>query len=84
MSAIKGVVIRSRMASHPATSSFFGTVTRTISHPASSSFKIWSRVASGSKVLVVVIDWTTIGLDPPTTTPPTATSRVLCRSTVVL
>jgi hypothetical protein len=34
-------------------------------------------------VFVVVIDWTQIGFDPPTTWSSMPTSRVLCRVTVV-
>ena len=66
------------------TSSFLGTVTRTISQPASSSRWIWATVSATSNVLVVVIDWTQIGFSPPTTWSPTPTSRVLCRVTTVL
>src|SRR3954463_16419847 len=84
MSAISGIRIRERMARQAATSSFLGTVTRTISQPASASRGICATVSATSKVFVVVIDWTQIGFSPPTTQPPTPTSRVLCRATVVL
>jgi hypothetical protein len=67
MSAIRGMEIRSRSPRQPSTSSFLGTVTRISSQPASSRRRICSRVASTSKVLVVVIDWTRIGFSPPTT-----------------
>ena len=79
MSAIRGILIWSRIAQQAATSSFLGTVTRTISQPASSRRWICATVSATSKVFVVVIDWTQIGFSPPTTTSPTATSRVLCR-----
>src|SRR5262245_53304376 len=67
-----------------AASSFLGTVTRTISQPASSRRWIWATVASTSLVSGVVIDWTQIGLSPPTTLSPTRTSRVRCRWNVCL
>src|SRR5579871_5170110 len=50
------------------------TVTRTSSEPARASSITWLTVATTSAVSVLVIDWTTIGLDPPTGTPPTLTA----------
>jgi hypothetical protein len=53
-----------------------GAVTRTISQPTSARATDWRTVAATSWVSLVVIDWTRTGLEPPTPTPPTATSRV--------
>jgi len=53
-----------------------GAVTRTISQPTSASATDWRTVAATSWVSLVVIDWTLIGLPPPTPTDPTDTSRV--------
>jgi hypothetical protein len=46
---------------------------RTNSDPASASATIWRDVATASSVSVSVIDCTTIGVLPPTMTPPTFT-----------
>src|SRR5689334_18712247 len=53
---------------------------RTISQPASSMPRISFLVASVSLVAVVVSDCTQMGWFPPTTSFPTGTSRVLCRT----
>ena len=58
----------------------FGAVTRTISQPTSASATDCRTVASTSCVSLVVIDWIRTGLDPPTPTPPTRTSRVTLRT----
>src|SRR5690348_12868616 len=50
------------------------TVTRTSSEPARASSITWFTVAAVSAVSVLVMDWTTIGFDPPTFTPPTFTA----------
>jgi hypothetical protein len=49
---------------------------RTISEPARASAAVWATVASMSAVSVLVIDCTTMGAPPPTTTPPTFTGTV--------
>ena len=56
-----------------------GAVIRTISHPASTRSMVCRVVARISKVSVVVIDWTRIGLLPPTETSPILTIRVFRR-----
>src|SRR6476661_5433399 len=61
-----------------AASSVF-TVTRTSCDPAWANRATWIAVASGSAVSVFVIDWTTIGLALPTSTPPTSTLTVARR-----
>ena len=53
-----------------------GAVTRTISQPTSARAIDWRTVAATSWVSLVVIDWTRTGLEPPTPTEPTRTSRV--------
>src|SRR5690348_17437286 len=60
-----------------AASSLF-TVTRTSSEPAAWSARTWAAVALASAVSVLVMDWTTIGWQEPTGTPPTRTVTV-CR-----
>ena len=60
-----------------------GSVTRTTSQPPSASARIWSSVASVSKVGVQVIDWTTTGAPPPICTDPTMTGRVSSRGSDV-
>jgi hypothetical protein len=52
-----------------------GAVMRTISQPTSASSIVWAMDASVSIVSHVIIDWTRIGLAPPTPTFPTMTSR---------
>src|SRR5579875_549157 len=61
-----------------AASSVF-TVTRTSSEPARASCMIWLTVALESAVSVLVIDCTTMGLEPPTMTPPMLTATDLRR-----
>jgi hypothetical protein len=58
----------------------FGAVTRMISQPTSASATDCRTVASTSWVSLVVIDWIRMGLDPPTPTEPTSTSRVARRT----
>ena len=58
----------------------FGAVTRTISQPTSARATDWRTVAATSWVSLVVIDWTRMGLEPPTPTLPTRTSRVARRT----
>src|SRR5213593_3871227 len=84
MSATRGTrvpwrVRARRMRGRASASAVLGTVTRTISHPASTRRRIWATVASTSAVRGVVMDWTRIGLPPPTPTSPTLTSRVFLR-----
>src|SRR5260370_12120370 len=55
------------------------TVTRTSSLPAACRAGTCVAGAAGSAVSVLVIDWTTIGLLPPTFTPSTLTTTVLRR-----
>src|SRR5262245_58744810 len=56
-----------------AASSVF-TVTRTNSEPTLASAITWFTVAGVSAVSVLVMDWTTMGWDPPTVTDPTDTA----------
>jgi hypothetical protein len=65
-----------RMAPRLRASSTVGAVMRTISQPARTRRSVWATVASVSMVSVVVMDWTRMGLAPPTPTSPTATVRV--------
>ena len=60
------------------------TVTRTSSLPASARARTWAMVAAASAVSVLVIDWTTIGWQLPTWTPPTSTVAVRLRSGPVI
>ena len=56
-----------------------GQDTRMMSTPASSQRRIWSIVARGSLVGVLVIVWTVTGAPPPTGTLPTMMRRVARR-----
>ena len=71
MSAMTGIGERRTISGSAAASSFFGTATRTISQPADASAAICAVVAATSCVFVSVIDCTTTGAPPPTSTSPT-------------
>src|SRR5688572_31803547 len=70
---------RSRMGATAAAASVEFTVRRTSSEPArASDFTCWA-VPSTSAVSVFVIDWTTMGLGPPTRTGPMVTGTLFRR-----
>src|SRR5262245_53224421 len=60
------------------------TVTRTSSLPDSARARTCATVAATSAVSVLVMDWTTIGWQLPTWTPPTSTVTVRLRSGPVM
>ena len=70
---------RSLMCGTAAAASLRSTVIRTISEPARASAATCCTVPSTSAVSVLVMDCTTIGAPPPTSTPPTSTATDRCR-----
>src|SRR6516165_5872762 len=68
------------MCGMAAAASSRSTVMRTISEPARASAATWAAVACTSAVSVLVINWTMIGAEPPTITPPTFTATERCRA----
>ncbi|OGX40673.1 MAG: hypothetical protein A3C53_00155 [Omnitrophica WOR_2 bacterium RIFCSPHIGHO2_02_FULL_68_15] len=68
-----------RIACRALASVVVGAVIRTISQPAPTRASDCRTVASTSRVVVVVMDWTRTGWPPPTRTGPMATSRLARR-----
>jgi hypothetical protein len=79
MSAMRGTAASAQILFSATDASRSSTATRTISQPARARASIWARVASASRVSVLVMDWTRTGLSPPMPTPPTDRERVLER-----
>ncbi len=63
-------VSRANISGTAAAASSLLTVIRTSWEPALARAATWSAVDAGSAVSVFVIDWTTIGWEEPTRTPP--------------
>jgi hypothetical protein len=80
MSAMIGMRAARTIFPNAAVDSVSGHDTRIRSAPASSQRRIWSIVATGSLVSVLVIVCTLIGAPPPTGTAPTMIWRLFRRA----